>query len=351
MNKFALAIFLLFSCNGFLRAQQAQKCFTPLAKPESTNSADWKKDFIDFNPTVKPEGVVQVYKITDGVGDKINLDFYSVTFHKPSDSNMTIERVFREVRQHFPRFVADNPGREGGPSGSNFKPYGATSDPNDRLFKNNLKLWLSDNPTGALMSFTFKSYTVGALSGRALMIVAEQGDVAVECASKTDFIFATVYTENHTEHPVSGYRGFGIKENPGTDTWTIYAMAADRETKSPSGRQYIGNFLLKNHLAPGIEGGEDAIYREGHKFWLVFFPNLVDYLEDEGMKFVRESFITNSCRYAYSSTSGASPSPMFCSTSEPNPRPGPRPGPPLPPGPTPGSTPNPRPGPTPRPSP
>ena len=336
VRKLGLAVLLLFSCACLLRAQQAQNCFKPLKDPLSTHMEDWREDFINFTPTVKPEGVDHLHLLKDGAGTTINLDFYSVTFRKPNDPNKTIETVFKDIRLHFRQFVAGDR-REGDSIGADFVPYGASPDQNDRLYNINKKLWQSDNPKGALMSFTFMTVTVGAIPrGGGVPFVLEQGDVVCECASKRDFIFTTAYTGQHTEHPVSGNRGFGIKDNE-NGTWTVYAMASDRETKSSlTGMSYLGNIILKANLplAP-VEGGEEAVFREGHKFWLVFFPNMLDYLDSQGMKAVPNSFIQNSRRYPFV---------------EPNPRPGPTPNPPSP-NPPPNPSPNPRPGPTPAPTP
>lgn len=308
MREFVLAVLLLFGCGGLVCAQP-QRCFEPLSNPNSKNPADWKKDFVDFNPTEKPEGVDHLHRIADGVGDKINLDFYSITFRK--HPTKTIETVFKDIRLHFRRFVAGDQ-REGDSVGADFVPYGRSSSPNDSLFTRNKMLWESDNPKGALMSFTFMTVTVGAIpKGAGVPFVFEKGDVVVQCATKTDFMFTTAYTVQHTEHPVSGNRGFGIMDN-GDGTWTVYAKAADRETKSLLGKPYIGNVILKLGLplAP-VEGGEDAVFREGHKFWLTFFPNLFDYLEDEGMKVDPKSFIQNTERYPYTlPTPNPTPGPL-----------------------------------------
>lgn len=368
MKKFALAILLVFSCGALVRAQQQQECFNPrrlLADPLSKNRAEWK-DFEEFNPTVKPEGVVLLHRLKDGAGDKINLDFYSFTFQRPTDPNRTIETVFKQVREQFRRIVSGKPSSRG-PTGLDFEPYAASKDPNDALFKRNKELWESDNPKGAMMSFTFKTVAPAHYLGlKKWTFVAEQGDVVVECATKVDFIFTTAYTKEHGQHPVSGNRGFGIMDK-GDGIWTIYAKAADRESRSDveigGVNTYLGNFLLKKGLAPGIPGGEDAVFEQGHQFWLKFFPNLFEYLEEQGMKVNRESFTKNTCRHLYSPSPGPLPSPLLCPLSDPSlspslgpsarpslvPSPGPSPGPSASPSvsPSPGSAASPSPTPLP----
>jgi hypothetical protein len=65
------------------------------------------------------------------------------------------------------------------------------------------------------------------------------------------------------KHPVSGNRGFGIKDNS-DDTWTFYSKAVDRETP-----------FWKNTFAR--KAGKD-VFCLVHGFWRLFYGGMKDYL-------------------------------------------------------------------------
>lgn len=303
MKPLILSIVLIVACSSLSVAQ----CFLPLSNGASNIPSDWA-DMVTRKPIVNDAAVKSVLTIDSGRGDKINLDFYSVTFSK--NSSKTLATVFREIRQHFSSFAHPGATTSENAMETYFKPYQASAAQDDAVRRRNKDLWDSPDPKGAVMSFTLASYTPAlALKNtlRGFRIVQEQGDVVVTCATDTDFVFSTVNTINGGYHPVSGNRGFGIKDN-GNGTWTFYSKGADRETRvlPISGLDsYFGNTQLKRGARnPPIEGSvlqpnQDAVFQAGHLFWLEFFPNLMEYLDREGMKVEGNSFIRNSNRYSY----------------------------------------------------
>ena len=297
IRSFLTALLVLTFCSH----ATSQRCFDPLQPVTSTNAADWN-DLVKFvPPAVQEEGVVRLQTIDSGYGNKINLDFYSITFRK--DPTRSLPEVFRDLRTHFSSFAHAEATAYTDASGNYFLPYRSTSAADDRLSIQNKKLWESANPKGAVMSFVLRYHTPAlalAATLRGLKIVLEQGDVLVTCANPTDFIFSTVYTEKDTYHPVNGNRGFGIKENTDGKTWTFYSKGADRETKMDSGLPYFGNVALHNGaMSPEIEKGPDAVFQAGDKFWREFFSNMAEFLNREGLTVDDLSFIRNTSRHDY----------------------------------------------------
>ncbi|HXM51418.1 MAG TPA: papain-like cysteine protease family protein [Pyrinomonadaceae bacterium] len=304
MKPLILSIVFIVACSSLSVAQ----CFLPLSNGASNSPSDWA-DMVTRKPIVNDPAVKSVLTIDSGRGDKINLDFYSVTFRK--DSTKALATVFREIRQHFSSFAHRGATTSEDAMETYFKPYQASAAPDDAVRQRNKALWDSNDPRGAVMSFTLATYTPAlALKNtlRGFRIVLEQGDVVATCATDTDFVFSTVNTINGGYHPVSGNRGFGIKDN-GNGTWTFYSKGADRETRVSSLLKgfdsYFGNTQLKRGARnPPIEGSmtspnDDAVFQAGDLFWREFFPNLMEYLDQQGMKVEASSFIRNSNRYSY----------------------------------------------------
>lgn len=284
-----------------LRAQ----CFSPLSDPQSNKTSNWK-DLVDFLPAdVKADGVKAIQTIAAAYGDKINLDFYAITFKKPS--GRALDAIFKDLRMRFATFAHHGPTLYSEASQTYFLAYRGSSSSNDALQMHNNKLWQSSNPKGAVMSFVLAHYAPALIVPATLTgvrVVQEQGDVLVTCASSTDFIFSTVTTVKDGYHPVSGNRGFGLRDN-GNGTLTFYTKGADRECRMESGLEYGGNVLLRRGVkSPEIEGSPtkqnpDAVFEAGHNFWLEFFGNLIDYLDNSGMTANSAAFIKNTHRYDY----------------------------------------------------
>jgi hypothetical protein len=197
-----------------------KQCFTPLKNEDSHNPADWKQ-LIEWRPDVKHEDILyrQDLKI-HGKGDKINLDYYSITFDKLPDHSE--EEFFHLMRLRLPSviFHVSDAGE--------LHPYPRAEIDKAKAAENE-KLWKQKDPTGALMNFILTSipYNLLVVQGKWYGLSVMQGDVIVTCSSPTDFIFSVANTKRTGLHPVSGNRGFGIRDN-GKGKWTFYTMGADR---------------------------------------------------------------------------------------------------------------------------
>ena len=172
-----------------------------------------------------------------GTGD-INLDYYALTIK----SDESAQSFFALWRKDLPKHLFDR-------SSSKYvyalKPY---SDADSQT-------WTSDNPKGALMSFT-----LAQVSG---VIEFERGSVVVSCSDATSFVFSTVNTQKDGDHPVSGNRGFGVVKNA-DGTLTLFTKGADR-IKSSSYFSVLGS------------AQREAIFFAGTKIW----EHLLDHLEEE----------------------------------------------------------------------
>jgi hypothetical protein len=120
-----------------------------------------------------------------------------------------------------------------------------------------------------LMSFkldtTQPKTILATVVARYVKFVEPWGDVQATCASDTDFIFSTVESVRGWTHPVAGNRGFGIRV-AGGGNWMFYSKAVDRESKSVFNK------------APG-----KGVFCYGRLFWLDFYKNIKDYLNQQGM--------------------------------------------------------------------
>jgi hypothetical protein len=254
-----------------------QLCFSALQNPASKDRANWD-DLV--NPkadvpwrVVPAKHVKRILKLQDGIGDKFNLDYFALTFSAPPGK--TVPQFFLEMRQEFPVFA--------GATGANvFRPYGfKVLDPNDPDRIENGKKWAQVDHTGALMTFLLLGVSISKtpFSGPEENTVKQQyGDVQSICSSPTDFIFATVESDTDT-HPVSGIRGFGLKDN-GDGTWTFYSKAADRRSDI---------WMNKPIVRTGF--GPDVFYK-GRQFWDKFYAKMKEHLESKGLK-VPNSVLAN----------------------------------------------------------
>jgi hypothetical protein len=256
----------------------------------SQDTSEWK-DLIKWTPAFSAEGVVRLQTVPTGTGNKINLDYYSITFRRPASGGLG--DFFLSLRRRFPLFTHGDDSPYGGSIGYYLKPYGKSMDGSDQSSQHNSALWDSAEPKGAVMAFHLSSANyrpalilVATTQGKTISFGEKRGDVAATCSTPTDFIFTTLETLRGSKHPVSGNRGFGLKDNS-DGTWTFYTKGADRESDSS--------------LNPPLKAidGPDTIFLHGHAFWLQFFGNLRAYLDAHGTPVVDGSITTNSHRYDY----------------------------------------------------
>ncbi|WP_435456590.1 hypothetical protein [Variovorax sp. LT2P21] len=246
----------------------SQLCFSYLQNPASKDRANWD-DLVNRNVdegsgVVLARHVKQILKIRDGIGDKFNLDYFAITFSAPPGK--TVSEFFVEMRQAFPIFA--------GATGQNvFRPYGfKVLDPKDPDRIENGKKWAQVDHTGALMTFLLLGVSISKtpFSGpEQNTLVQQYGDVQSICTSPTDFIFATVETDTD-KHPVSGLRGFGLKDNS-DGTWTFYSKAADRRSNS-----WLNKAVVRTGMGP------DVFYK-GRQFWDGFYAKMKEHLESKGL--------------------------------------------------------------------
>lgn len=252
-----------------------QLCFSPLQNPASKDRANWddlvNRNVDEASGVLPAKHVERILKLRDGIGDKFNLDYFALTFSAPPGK--TVPEFFLEMRLAFPLFA--------GATGEEiFRPYTfKVLDPQDPDRIKNGKKWSQVDHTGALMTFVLVgllSVSVTPISGNEVRTIGVQtGDVQSICSSPSDFIFATVETDTGT-HPVSGIRGFGLKDN-GDGTWTFYSKAADRRS------DYWVNKPIVSKVFPDV-------FYEGRLFWDDFYRKMKIYLESKGLKVANNVF-------------------------------------------------------------
>lgn len=252
-----------------------QLCFSYLQNPASKDRANWddlvNRNVDEASGVVPAKHVTRILKLRDGIGEKFNLDYFALTFSAPPGK--TVPEFFLEMRQAFPLFAGET-GKYA------FHPYGFKAlDPKDPDRIENGKKWAQVDHDGALMTFLLFGLTISItpLSGpEEKKFGRRYGDVQSICSSPTDFIFATVETETAL-HPVSGIRGFGLKDN-GDGTWTFYSKAADRRSD-----------VWSNKPIASTGFGFDVFY-QGRLFWDKFYSNMKEHLESKGLKVANSVF-------------------------------------------------------------
>lgn len=236
----------------------ADGCFTRLTDKKSRDTANFSDLATNTTATAGDE-VKFLPLVTGEKGQFVNIDFYYITFKRPTNQGM--EDLFKTIRTDFNSIIV------GQSTDFGFGPYKSSADDG----ATNKRIWESGNPLNAVMSFnldtlwpgTWKSRLVDNRAGRYL--VGKAGDLQVTCATKTDFVFSTVESENGGPHPVSGNRGFGLADN-GDGTWTFYSKAVDRVTTS---------WNLKILFA-------SKTFCKGHGFWTnIFYPGMKRYFESK----------------------------------------------------------------------
>ncbi len=298
-----LAISLAIFIGGLFFSQSVQaQCVSPLAKPTDRDPKNWT-DVRGTVPTAPANGVIRFLPFTgkDAEGPA-NIDFYYVKFTAPK--NIDRAKFFRVIRLSFPLFASGTEHRFA------FGEYEASNDVDDPVRANNVKLWESEDPKGALMTFNLdtvaplSAYLKPALpgSGRVSITVPKvgqyfiekAGDVQVVCATPHDFVFATVESKLGGMHPVAGFRAFGLAADPGGATWTFFMKAVDRDSGSKM-----------NKLAPG------NVFCLGHEFWISFFDQFERFLGRKGLK-VMEQSLDNHGPAPYPLQDGTQPPALVC---------------------------------------
>jgi hypothetical protein len=208
-----------------------------LAKTSPISAWDDLKTFRASPSLNSAIGEVQVW--TSGVG-RTNHDYHAFTFRPRRP--MTAEAIFAAFRANFEQMVFID--RRGGS-------FNALNAPN-------LQKWKSADPTGAVMVFDLP------IEPRVTSLISKRVSVVTSCVSQTDMIFTTVQTISTGSHPVSGNRGFAVRDN-GNGTFTILTKAVDRVTNLPP------YSLMQERV---LEGGE--------RTWRAMLFNLGRHFEAAG---------------------------------------------------------------------
>ncbi len=274
-------------------------CLKPLeGDPKSRDPSLWK-DLREHSPPDSEKGseVLQFQRIDSATGDEINQDFYSITFTKLP--NVTIEQAFRDMRLHFKQYA------KGILRTNDFFPYPSEDIKRNPEAAKNSEIWNKEDPKGAVMRFSLlglglPTFAISSSDPKVFTFVVKAGDVQCTCASPRDFIFTTVTSKDGGKHPVSGNRGFGIRDN-GDGTWTFYTKGADRKSS------WIGN-KMHDDKSIGPQRYTPETFNEGHKFWLSFFANMKSYLSSRGAKVNEDLTVINSKRDTYPLSTPGQPS-------------------------------------------
>lgn len=283
----ALVAFTVTSARNCDAAPATPPCFSPLNDPSKRVSEDFKD--LEAKTTKRKAKEVERFLPIEG-SNEVNIDFYYLKFSAPK--NVSLETFFKVVRLRFALFAEGERGSYG------FDAYGSKYERNDPLYMKNSKVWEQDIPEGALMSFDLGTplpswYKKTDLTYR---LAQADGDLQVTCATKTDFVFSTVESKRGGAHPVSGKRGFGLKDN-GDGTWMFYSKAVDAVTVSK--KNWMGQKL-----------GMDILCL-GHEFWRQFYGQMSKYLESRGLR-VQEYFNGNHGPVPYPFKAGSQPPTKVC---------------------------------------
>lgn len=307
---------------GQLQGPQDSPCFTPLPNTERPQDfTQWSTIYSKQLPSTAiladSKGFKKYQRLDTDASGSINLDYYGLSFRRDqSNPAEPVATIYDKLRRAF-YYVAVSPSSDA-PLG--FFPYQdvALTNPSgdSQVGKHNRDRWESTNPLGAMMTFIVSNqpYTLFSLDPSKMGLAFKTISVVVVCASKQDFIFSTVTSDGDGIHPVSGYRGFGLRDNS-DGSLTFYTMGTDRETYiSDQGAQrlhpYPGNLALRlGAMSPKIPMGSDAPFIAGDQFWIEFFGNLQSYLNRHNYQTTPYTANRLSNRYPYPLVSGATQPP------------------------------------------
>lgn len=216
-------------------------CVTLVAPPLAFERSNWSELESMEVPADLNSAITQVQNLhATGHGD-LNIDQYSITLDSMGQSAADF---MSEVRGDLANVLFD---------GSAYQDFHAYDEHDDTL-------WTSEDATGAVMVFGLKD-----IAG---VIPAEDGAVVVSCFDPTNFVFSTVQVGSMLTpwdpglHPVSGNRGFGVRDN-GDGSLTFFVKATDRVVDD-------GMFSLLG------ESFREKIFAQGHSVWVNMLENITD---------------------------------------------------------------------------
>jgi N-acetylmuramoyl-L-alanine amidase/outer membrane protein OmpA-like peptidoglycan-associated protein len=216
-----------------------------MPKPPPALNA-WSK-LINFRPptsvqkTLHARGTLKgwhMHHIEDAHGP-INLDYYPVkvtTLPTVKGRLISAETLLDHVRRNLTDFGNKKIGEF------------------DPINQNDHDKFYSDDPIGAILTIKMK------LGGK---LGAEDGSVIVSEYSPQHWIFSTAWTSEDFDHPVSGNREFGFKEQEGGG-YIFYTRGVDRATG-----------LLDAAMS-------DGVFNTAHALWSSLQEGIADFVNDNG---------------------------------------------------------------------
>lgn len=223
----------------FLGASVAQAACVDFVRPPLVfERSNWQELELFVSSSTLNPAIEQVQRLNEDGQGMLNIDQYSITIDADGQS---AGELFRDIRSDLGEIIF------GSSNAANLFPFSAE----DRT------KWASDNPKGAVMVFRLETLGFG-------LIPLERGAVVVSCLSETDFVFSTVrvgssvWPDGPGWHPVSGNRGFGVRDN-GNGSLTFFVKAADRVADAAFFENIVGN---------------DTIFSGGHAVWLGMLNNV-----------------------------------------------------------------------------
>lgn len=176
-------------------------------------------------------------------GDKLNLDYYSVVIEELPSGFPTVGHLFNYVRLNFGDF------KRGG--GSKFSAYSEEES----------EVWNSSSPESAIMHFDVNLKPFGNI---------EDMNVIAAKVSSNYWVFKPIQTGNllfnDNQHPLAGYRQFGITSNyaDGKFSYTFFTRGIDR----PYGVLDVV--------------GEASIFEGADNLWNAVMNNMVNFINSNG---------------------------------------------------------------------
>ena len=192
------------------------------------------------------DGSFDVQYIVDASSPIINMDYHSIgisefPINPSTNQRYTPAEFFDYVRKNFDAFT------------DGFGPYNSTEE----------SIWNSDYYLGAIMRFDISPFPG----------ITQDGTVICSDQSHNQWIFTTIESPKDWDHPVSGHREFGLKQED-NGTYTFYTRGVDRVAESTD--YFMGNLLsaLTNGYIPTAFDGGEAL-------WESVMDNLMSFVNDD----------------------------------------------------------------------
>jgi hypothetical protein len=189
-------------------------------------------------------------EIEHAKGEKLNLDLYCmnvIDLPTIAGKKVTAEELQEYIRTHLNDFFDQ--------SIAEFSSYSDSDE----------EKWQSKDPLNSVMHFDIHAgpQPLKTLS----MVVGGPDDLSVITSeyTKDHWIFTTAQSPGDWQHPVSGHRKFGYKTDPNKN-FVFYVTGTDRVTGE------IDTWV------------EDSVFEGGHKKWLAYQKNVVNFINSNGGK-------------------------------------------------------------------